>query len=66
MTSRDGVPLCLPCPICQGTMEVVYERPNQQVCVCVDCHSGITIPVSAWAVQKSKLAGQAGRSKSEQ
>ena len=35
-------------------MELLYDRPSQQVCVCIDCHSGITIPVSAWAVQKAK------------
>ena len=28
-------------------MELVYDRFNQQVCVCTDCHSGLTIPVTA-------------------
>ena len=35
-------------------MELVYDRPSQQVCVCVDCHSGLTIPAAAWQVQKAK------------
>jgi len=35
-------------------MELVYERFNQQVCVCVDCHSGLTIPAAAWEVQQKK------------
>jgi len=37
-------------------MELVYDRLNQQVCVCVDCHSGVTIPSTAWAVQQLKRA----------
>lgn len=39
-------------------MELVYQRYNQQVCVCKDCHSGITIPSSAVEVQKLKQAGR--------
>ena len=31
-------------------MEVVYARNNQQVTVCTDCHSGLTIPSTAWDV----------------
>jgi hypothetical protein len=42
------------CPVCEGTMEVVYDRPSQKVFVCSDCHSGLTIPVGAWDVQESK------------
>jgi hypothetical protein len=38
-------------------MELVYDRFNQQVCVCTDCHSGLTIPVTAWEVQKRKRSG---------
>lgn len=36
------------CPICGGKMELVYDRPNQKVCVCVDCHTGIQVPAGAW------------------
>lgn len=46
--------LSIRCPICHGTMELVYDRPSQKVCVCTDCHSGLTIPVGAWAVQETK------------
>jgi hypothetical protein len=39
-------------------MELVYDRFNQQVCVCVDCHSGLTIPAAAWNVQQQKRSGK--------
>jgi len=42
------------CPICGGEMEVVYNRTQSKVCVCVDCHSGVTVPTSAWQVVKAK------------
>lgn len=42
------------CPICSGTMEAVYTRVHQQVCVCVDCHTSITVPQSAWAIKRDK------------
>lgn len=42
------------CPICDGRMEVVYARNNQQVTVCTDCHSGLTIPSTAWDVVRIK------------
>lgn len=29
--SDPNVPLCILCPICQGTMELVYDRPSQSV-----------------------------------
>jgi hypothetical protein len=35
-------------------MEVVYDRLTQQVCVCVDCHSGVTIPSTALEIQRLK------------
>jgi len=35
-------------------MELVYDRLTQQVCVCTDCHSGVTIPSTAWEIQKQK------------
>lgn len=35
-------------------MEVVYSRNNQQVSVCTDCHSGITVPGTAWDVVRIK------------
>jgi len=29
-------------------MELVYDRPNAKVCVCVECHTGISVPGPAW------------------
>lgn len=42
------------CPICGGKMESVYERNHQKVCVCVDCHSGLTVPATAYDVARIK------------
>jgi len=42
------------CPICGGTLEVVYDRFNQSVYVCKDCLSGLTVPSSAWEVVRLK------------
>lgn len=42
------------CPICDGEMEVVYARNNQQVTVCRDCHSGLTVPERAWDIVRIK------------
>lgn len=38
------------CSICQGVMFIAYDRYQQKVCVCADCHTSITIPGSAWDV----------------
>ena len=51
---RDVRPVIGTCPVCDGRMEVVYARNNQQVSVCTDCHSGITIPAAAWNVVRIK------------
>ena len=51
------MPPCPDCPICDGKMELVYDRFNQQVCVCTDCHSGLTIPVTAWEIKNRKRSG---------
>ena len=42
------------CPICAGTMEAVYTRAHQKVCVCVDCHTSVTVPANAWKIKASK------------
>jgi predicted DsbA family dithiol-disulfide isomerase len=52
-----SVPLCPICPICEGKMELVYERFNQQVCVCVECHTGLTIPSTAQQIRRIKRGG---------
>jgi hypothetical protein len=40
--------------MCSGKMEVVYQRNNQQVMVCQDCHSGLTVPATAWEIVRIK------------
>ena len=52
---------CPTCPVCQGAMEIVYDRFNQRVCVCGDCHAGITIPSSAYEVLRLKREKKWGR-----
>ena len=42
------------CPVCGGHMEAVYSRAHQKVCVCGDCHTSISIPVSAWDIARVK------------
>ena len=42
------------CPVCDGKMELVYERHRQKVVVCVDCQSGLTVPEAAWEIARSK------------
>ena len=36
------------CPACGGRMKLVYDRPKSKVCVCGDCHTGVTVPAEAW------------------
>jgi hypothetical protein len=48
------LPSCPQCPVCGGQTELVYQRLNQRVCVCPDCHSGVTIPATAWDVVRLK------------
>jgi hypothetical protein len=35
-------------------MEIVYSRNAQQVVVCKDCHTGVTVPASAWNIAHVK------------
>ena len=42
------------CPVCDGRMELVYDRHHQKVVVCVDCQAGLTIPGSAWEIARIK------------
>lgn len=42
------------CPVCGGKMEVVYNRTQSKVCVCVDCHTGLSVPAAAWRVARAK------------
>ena len=50
----DPKPALAVCPICDGAMEMVYARNNQQVVVCKDCLSGLTVPASAWEIVRLK------------
>jgi len=47
------------CPVCDGKLEVVYYRHGQTVAVCVECHSGVTIPASAQGRLQVKQAKKA-------
>jgi ssDNA-binding Zn-finger/Zn-ribbon topoisomerase 1 len=55
---QEDVPPIKACPICAGDMEVVYSRHGQQVVVCTECHSGLTVPASAWNIARVKRAAQ--------
>jgi len=46
------------CPICEGRLEIVYDRSQQVVAVCLDCHAGLTVPASSWEVKRMKRDGQ--------
>lgn len=56
----DGPAACelLPqCVICDGRMEIVYERAHQKVCQCMDCGCTLTVPASAWPIASAKRRG---------
>jgi hypothetical protein len=57
-SAKNSYSPCPICPICDGKMELVYDRLNQQVCVCVDCHSGVSIPSTAWVVKQIKRSNE--------
>lgn len=42
------------CPVCAGTMELVYSRFGENVVVCIDCQTGLTIPRKAWEIAEVK------------
>lgn len=54
-----------PCPICAGKLVIAYDRYHQRVAVCEDCHSGLTIPGSAWHVAHLKREGKWEKKKTE-
>jgi hypothetical protein len=43
------------CPICGGKMDTVYSRAHASVCVCVDCHSGLSVPSTAYDIVRIKV-----------
>ena len=46
------------CPVCGGVMELVYSRFGENVVVCIDCQTGLTIPRRAWDVAEAKKKQQ--------
>ena len=49
------------CSVCDGQMVLAYDRYQQKVCVCTDCHTSITIPGSAWHVAIDKREARVER-----
>ena len=49
------------CSICNGTMVLAYDRYQQKVCVCTDCHTSLTIPGSAWQIASEKREARVER-----
>jgi uncharacterized protein YbbK (DUF523 family) len=47
-----------PCPTCDGVMERVYSRFGENVFVCMDCHTGMTVPRKAWDIAEIKKKQQ--------
>jgi hypothetical protein len=39
------------CPICEGKMNIVYERNSQTVSVCASCHTDVTA-FGAWTIAR--------------
>ncbi len=57
----DAAPNLPACSICEGTMVLAYDRYQQKVCVCTDCHTSLTIPGSAWHVASHKREARVER-----
>jgi hypothetical protein len=49
------------CPVCTGVMEVVYSRFGENVVVCIDCQTGLTIPRKAWDIANVKKQQRSGK-----
>jgi hypothetical protein len=58
-SSSDSPRSIPPCSICEGNMVLAYDRYQQKVCVCTDCHTSITIPGGAWRIASLKRAAKA-------
>ncbi len=57
----DAAPNLPACSICEGKMVLAYDRYQQKVCVCTDCHTSLTIPGSAWDVASHKREARVER-----
>lgn len=49
------------CPLCGGTMELVHDQPAMKVCMCVECHTGIHVPIKAWEAGLARATPSASR-----
>ena len=59
---QDETPRTIPaCSICEGKRVLAYDRYQQKVCVCTDCHTSLTIPGSAWNVASGKREARVER-----
>lgn len=47
-----------PCPICSGLLERVYSRFGENVFVCLECQTGLTVPRKAWDIANVKKSQQ--------
>lgn len=58
MTSPDSnLPQTIPpCPVCGAALERVYSRFGEAVYVCIECHTGVTVPRRAWDIAAVKKA----------
>ena len=50
----DSSRMVPPCPTCSGALEGVYSRFGENVYVCVECYTGITVPRKAWEIAAVK------------
>jgi hypothetical protein len=57
----DASPRIPDCSICAGRMVLAYDRYQQKVCVCTDCHTSLTIPGSAWDIASHKREARVER-----
>ena len=57
----DAPPAIPDCAVCNGKMVLAYDRYQQKVCVCTDCHTSITIPGSAWDIANHKREARVER-----
>jgi len=52
-----------PCPTCSGVLERVYSRYGENVFVCMECHTGLTVPRKAWDIADVKRKQQQDKPK---
>ena len=50
----EALDVVIVCPVCGGKLELVYDRRHITASVCIDCHTGVTIPHDAWDVARVK------------